>query len=302
MPGYTLETETALRVGDMLLDYEHRLKSARIGGGVPTPEAGGSTTMGIVQATGAAGPDGTQPGKLVGLQFAKAPGAINGTAPTIQPYSDIRIYNPAGALIQNVSTVAMLLADVWVVNGGAATASSTWELYKFPKEAAPTASSGSITVYGPNAASTLAPLNLTGNPFGTFSSGEASRVLGPQFNVEPFVWVKSATLYNVVPFSFWAKPTFIGPIDAGDADTVRIEPTWLNAGGSMYVKDPAKLCRGIYTQTGYLPKAVSVSYCPTNYPFPTSPNQFPFIIMGGSPREIVGTSMAPSLAPALGGA
>ena len=122
MAGFALDRETVLRLNDMLVDYERRLRGET---GTPFKDQTdqGSRPTAIVQVTGNPNSDGTQAGKLIGLNFAFFPGTAGGSAPTKNQFDSVLVYGINGALTVGAFAIAVLCADVWVV-GSIATAGS----------------------------------------------------------------------------------------------------------------------------------------------------------------------------------
>lgn len=122
MAGFALDRETVMRLNDMLVDYERRLR-----GESTTPYKEATDTSGrptaIVQVTGSPNSDGTQPGKLIGLDFPLFPGTAGGTSPTKNQFDTILVYGISGSLTVGAYAIAVLCADVWVV--GSANASGS---------------------------------------------------------------------------------------------------------------------------------------------------------------------------------
>jgi hypothetical protein len=122
MAGFALDRETVLRLNDMLVDYERRLRG-ETGTPFKDPTDQGSRPTAIVQVTGNPNSDGTQAGKLIGLNFAFFPGTAGGSAPTKNQFDSVLVYGINGALTVGAFAIAVLCADVWVV-GSIATAGS----------------------------------------------------------------------------------------------------------------------------------------------------------------------------------
>lgn len=168
-----------------------------------------------------------------------------------------------------VTPTTLGLYLVQAIGSGAA---SGWQLYEYRGGSA---NSSLLTM---TSLETGFNALLLGNPLGIDAPG-----LSPMFDLVPRIWAKPVggilQLYNVTPFSFFAKATSVVDDGFGN-DIAYLESLFPSAVGYMATfraKDPTRAFRANYSRYGVLPK-VSVTWSPINYPFATPANQFPYLI------------------------
>lgn len=176
-----------------------------------------------------------------------------------------------GTFAQDLPTGSTTLG-LYLVQASGSGAASGWQLYEYRGGSA---SSSLLTIT--NLETGLNAL-LLGNPLGIDAPG-----LSPMFGLAPRIWAKPVggilQLYNVMPFSFFAKATSV--VDDGFGNDIAylesLFPSTVGYMATFRAKDPTKAFRANYSRYGVLPK-VSVTWSPINYPFATPANQFPYLI------------------------
>lgn len=177
-----------------------------------------------------------------------------------------------GTWTQDVTTngiVKPTTLGLYLVQAGGNTSASGWQLYEYR--------GGSLGVSNLTITNLETGYNslLFGNPLGIDATS-----LPTAFGVVPRIWAKTVggllQLYNVVPFGFWAKSSFMVDDGYGN-DVVYLNSPFMGQIGSFRVKDPTRAFRANYMRYGQLPM-VYVTWSPVVYPFGTPANQFPYVI------------------------
>jgi hypothetical protein len=186
-----------------------------------------------------------------------------------------------GTWTQDVTTngiVKPTTLGLYLVQAGGNTSASGWQLYEYR--------GGSLSISNLTITNLETGYNslLVGNPLGIDATS-----LPTAFGVVPRIWAKTVSgllqLYNVVPFGFWAKSSFMVDDGYGN-DVVYLNSPFMGQIGSFRVKDPTRAFRANYMRYGQLPM-VYVTWSPVVYPFGTPANQFPYVI---NAAEVVPTT------------
>ena len=187
-----------------------------------------------------------------------------------------------GTYTQNITTngiTAYTTLGLYLVQASAASTASGWQLYEYRGGSA---SFSNLALFNlENGATSL----LMGNPLGIDAQG-----LPTMFGLTPRIWAKPVggllQLYDVTPFSFWAKSASMVDDGFGN-DIVYLNSPFLGQIGILRAKDPTKAFRANYNRYGVLPMVV-VNWSPMAYPFGTPANQFPYVITAAEVLQTTG--------------